>query len=132
MVNNSTNINKTNNNHSPQLTKHKKKEHNIWCWKSRPWLGTGTNILMMKWIVKRNTFILVYLKLDIRWMNILHLNYNLIKQGEIMQFVIMKKYELSLPLKNTEVLVNLFSWSFRWMKQISRKISFIIKWYLRS
>ena len=25
MVNNSTNINKTNNNHSPQLTKHKKK-----------------------------------------------------------------------------------------------------------
>ena len=64
---------------------------------------------MMKWIVKRNTFILVYLKLDIRWMNILHLNYNLIKQGEIMQSVIMKKYELSLPLKNTEVLVNLFS-----------------------
>jgi hypothetical protein len=41
-------------------------------------------------------------------MNILHLNYNLIKQGEIMQSVIMKKYELSLPLKNTEVLVNLF------------------------
>ena len=64
---------------------------------------------MMKWIVKRNTFILVYLKLDIRWMNILHLNYNLIKQGEIMQSVIMRKYELSLPLKNTEVLVNLFS-----------------------
>ena len=64
---------------------------------------------MMKWIVKRNTFILVYLKLDIRWMNILHLNYNLIKQGEIMQSVIMKKYELSLSLKNTEVLVNLFS-----------------------
>jgi len=66
MVNNSTNINKTNNNHSPQLTKHKK---------------------------KNTTY-------DVG---------NPGKQGEIMQSVIMKKYELSLPLKYAEALVNLFS-----------------------
>ena len=35
MVTNSTNINKK------ILTEHKK-DHDIWRWKSRPWLGTGT------------------------------------------------------------------------------------------
>jgi len=27
-----------------ELTEHKKKYHNIWCWKSRSWLGTGTKM----------------------------------------------------------------------------------------
>ena len=46
MVNNSTNINKMNNNLSPhnnlspQLIEHIK--HNTWHWKSRSWLGKGT------------------------------------------------------------------------------------------
>jgi len=40
MVNNSNNIKKTNNRISPQLTEHKK-DHYIWRWKSRFWLGTG-------------------------------------------------------------------------------------------
>jgi len=26
-----------------ELTEHKK-DHNIWCWKSRSWLGTGTKM----------------------------------------------------------------------------------------
>jgi len=42
MVNNSTNISTKRNNHlSPLLTEHKK-DHDIWRWKSRSWLGTGT------------------------------------------------------------------------------------------
>ena len=41
LINNSTNINKTHNHLSPQIIEHKK-DHDIWCWKSRPWLGSGT------------------------------------------------------------------------------------------
>jgi len=37
MVNIFTNINKTNNHLSPQMIEHKK-EHDIWCRKSRSWL----------------------------------------------------------------------------------------------
>jgi len=48
MVNNSTNINKMK--QSPltltQLTQ--KKDHDIWCWKSRSWFRTGTYL----WLVK--------------------------------------------------------------------------------
>ena len=40
---NSTNINKTSNHLSPQITKHKK-DHDIWHWKFMSWLGTGTNM----------------------------------------------------------------------------------------
>jgi len=40
IVNNSTNINKTNH-FLLQLFEHKK-DHAIWCWKCKPWLGTGT------------------------------------------------------------------------------------------
>jgi len=36
MVNNSININKTNNHLSLQLTEHKK-DHDMWLWKSRSW-----------------------------------------------------------------------------------------------
>ena len=38
MVNNSTNINKTNNHLSPQIIEHRK-DHDILHWKSRSWLG---------------------------------------------------------------------------------------------
>jgi hypothetical protein len=41
MVNNSTNINKTNNHLSPQIIEIKK-DHDKWHWKSRFWLETGT------------------------------------------------------------------------------------------
>jgi hypothetical protein len=44
MVNNSTNIiNKANNYLSPEFTEHEK-DHDIWRWKSRSWLGTYTKI----------------------------------------------------------------------------------------
>jgi hypothetical protein len=39
MVNNSTNINKTNNHLSPSLNEHKRKDHDIWRRKSSPGLG---------------------------------------------------------------------------------------------
>ena len=42
MVNYFTNITQTNNHLSPQMIE-SKKDHNIWHWKSRSWLGTGTN-----------------------------------------------------------------------------------------
>jgi len=45
MVNNSTDINKTNNHLSPSLTEHKN-ENDIWCWKSMSWLRTGTTIIL--------------------------------------------------------------------------------------
>jgi len=41
MVNNSININKTNNHLSPP-THWSQKHHSIWHWKSSSWLGTGT------------------------------------------------------------------------------------------
>ena len=41
MVNNSTIVNKLCNHISPQIVEHEK-DHNIWCWKFRSWLGTGT------------------------------------------------------------------------------------------
>ena len=47
MINNSTNINKTNNHLSPQLIEHKK-DQNIWCWKSKSRLGTGTIMSVLK------------------------------------------------------------------------------------
>jgi len=43
MVKNSTNINKTNNDLTPQLIEHKK-DHVIWHWKSRSRLGPGTSM----------------------------------------------------------------------------------------
>jgi len=43
MDNNSNNINKTNNHLSPQLIE-QKKDHVIWLWKSRSWLGTCTKM----------------------------------------------------------------------------------------
>jgi len=43
MVNNSININKTNNYFPPPLIEHKK-VHDIWRWKSRPWIGTGEEL----------------------------------------------------------------------------------------
>ena len=43
MVNNSTNINKTDNNFSPQLNEHKNTQ-DIWSWKSMSWHGKGTYI----------------------------------------------------------------------------------------
>ena len=43
MINNSTNINEMNNRFLPQIIKYKK-DYNIWCWKSRSWLGTGTKM----------------------------------------------------------------------------------------
>jgi hypothetical protein len=39
MVNNSTNINKTYNHLWPQTIQRRKKEHSIWPWKFRSWLG---------------------------------------------------------------------------------------------
>jgi hypothetical protein len=40
MVNNSTNINKTNNHLSSKLIEHKKKDHDIWSWKSvQTWIS---------------------------------------------------------------------------------------------
>jgi hypothetical protein len=47
MVINSTNINKTNNHLSSLPTKHRK-DHDIWRWKSRSWLGTGSNMYQVK------------------------------------------------------------------------------------
>ena len=45
MVNNVTNINKVNNNLSPQIIKHiKKKTTTFEVWKSRSWLWTGTQM----------------------------------------------------------------------------------------
>jgi len=43
MVNNSTDINKTDNHLSPKIIKNKKDIY-IWCWKSRSWLGICTNM----------------------------------------------------------------------------------------
>jgi len=43
MVNNSTNINKTNRHLSRQLIACKKK-YDIWRWKCMSWLGTGTEM----------------------------------------------------------------------------------------
>jgi len=40
MVNKFTNINKTKKYLSPEH----RKDHDIWSWKSRFWLGTGTNV----------------------------------------------------------------------------------------
>ena len=42
MGNNTTNINKANNHLSTSLTEHQT-DHDIWRWKSRSWLGAGTN-----------------------------------------------------------------------------------------
>jgi hypothetical protein len=44
MVNNSTNINKTNNHPSPLCIEHKTGYYNIWRWKSRSWLWTDTKL----------------------------------------------------------------------------------------
>jgi len=43
MVGNFTNINKTNNHFWPQIIENKK-DHDVWRWKSSPWLDTGTQI----------------------------------------------------------------------------------------
>jgi len=43
MVNNSTIINKKKNQLSPQLSDHIK-DHYMWYWKSRSWLGTGAKM----------------------------------------------------------------------------------------
>jgi len=43
MVNNSTNINQSNNHLSSQIIENKK-DHNIWCWKYRSCLWTGTKM----------------------------------------------------------------------------------------
>jgi hypothetical protein len=40
MFNNSININKTNNDLSPKIIEHKR-EHTVWCWKSKFWSKTG-------------------------------------------------------------------------------------------
>lgn len=47
VVNNSTNIHKSNNHLSPQTMKHTK-DHDIWLWKSRSCLGTGTQVCLVK------------------------------------------------------------------------------------
>ena len=47
MVNNSTNINKTNNHLSPQPTECKEKGHGIWLWKYRSLLGTGIKCMFV-------------------------------------------------------------------------------------
>jgi len=43
MARNSTNINKTNNCLQPQIIEYRKRR-DIWRWKSRPWLETGTQM----------------------------------------------------------------------------------------
>ena len=48
MVKNSTIINLTNNYPSPPLIEHKK-DHDIWCWKSRSLLSTGRNKYVTGW-----------------------------------------------------------------------------------
>ena len=47
MVDNAAYINKTNN-HSLPFTTETKKDHDIWHWKSRPWLGTGAKVWLGK------------------------------------------------------------------------------------
>ena len=42
MVNNSTNVNKTDKHLSPQFTEHKK-DHDVWRWKSRSWITISTS-----------------------------------------------------------------------------------------
>jgi len=43
-VNNSTNINKTNNYLSHLLIERQKGHHDVWCWISRSWLRTAAKI----------------------------------------------------------------------------------------
>jgi len=50
MDNNFTNINKTNNHVSPWLIKYTK-NHDIWRWKSRSWLGTVTKMCYCLYLV---------------------------------------------------------------------------------
>jgi hypothetical protein len=45
-INNSTNINKTNSHLSSQLIE---KDHDVWCWKFRSWLETGTMWQGLTW-----------------------------------------------------------------------------------
>ena len=52
MVNNSININKTNN----HLSEHKKKDHDIWRLKSRSWLGLGTNMTELNQLMRSQPF----------------------------------------------------------------------------
>jgi len=52
MVNNSANINKTSNRLSSQFIG---KKHDIRCWKSKSWLGTGTK--MLRGCLSRNQYI---------------------------------------------------------------------------
>jgi len=42
MVNNSTNVNKTDKHLSPQFTEHKE-DHDVWRWKSRSWITISTS-----------------------------------------------------------------------------------------
>jgi len=55
MKRNFTNINKTHNYISPQLIEHIKKDRDMQCWKSRHCLGSGTKMLNMFYIIKKNT-----------------------------------------------------------------------------
>ena len=65
MVNNSTNINKMNNSHSPQLIEQKKK--NTRCCKSWFWIGTDKESSTSIWLVICNFIIKGPLVVVIAW-----------------------------------------------------------------
>jgi hypothetical protein len=74
MVNNSTNINKWKITPHPKSLNIEKKNHDIWCWKSRSWLGTGTAWFIQKatnYISDMNfiscTSLTIYLRFYITW-----------------------------------------------------------------